>query len=109
MKGLPVSRPAAGVIRIISAWAAATGHRILLTDVRSVDWQALTFSGERHRITLVLEGPSPEVAARELVTFLPEAEFFVAGHIVADIAATLGGQDETSSVSVAIEALTIVE
>ena len=109
MKGLPLSRPAAGLVRAISRQANAIGHRILLTDVRSVDWQSLTFAGERHEIELTLAEPAAPAAALALLDALKDAEFSISGHIVADIAGKLLNEDENRSVSVAIEALTIAE
>ena len=109
MKGLTLSRPAAALVRAISAQAETAGHRILLIEVRSIDWQSLTFTGERHEIVLSVEGPRPLTAARGLLGALQEAEFSIPGHIVADIGGKLLNEDENSSVSVAIEALTIVE
>lgn len=104
-----MSRPAAGLVRAISRQVESNGHRILLTDVRSVDWQSLTFTGERHEIELILTGPNARGAARSLLDRLGDAEFSIPGHIVADIAGSLLNGDENASVSVAIEALTIAE
>lgn len=85
------------------------GHRILLTDVRSVDWQSLTFTGERHEISLTLAKPGAPTAAQALIDALEQEEFSITGHIVADIAGKLEDEDENGSVSVAIDALTIAE
>jgi hypothetical protein len=109
VKALPLSRPAAGLVRSLSKQTEATGHRILLTDVRSVDWQSLTFAGERHKIEVTLVGSDPGNCAQSLLEWLEEAEFSIPGHIVADIAGELLNEDENGSVSVAIEALTIAE
>ena len=109
MKGLALSRPAAGLVRAVSRHADMIGHRILLTDVRSVDWQSLTFTGERHEISLTLAEPAAQSDVRALIDALEQAEYSIPGHIVADIAGNLLNEDENGSVSVAIEALTIAE
>ena len=109
MKRLPLSRPAAGLVRALSRQTEASDHRILLTDVRSVDWQSLTFAGEQHKIAVTLVGSDPGKCAQSLLEWLGEAEFSITGHIVADIAGQLLDEDKNGSVSVAIEALTIAE
>jgi hypothetical protein len=109
VKGLPLSHPAAGLVRAISKRANMLCDRILLTDVRSVDWQSLTFTGERHEIVLTLAMPGAGAAAQGLIDALEREEFSIPGHIVADIAGKLLNEDENGSVSVAIEALTIAE
>ena len=109
MKGLALSRPAAGLVRAISSQADTLGHRIFLIDVRSIDWQSLTFTGERHEISLTLADPATRSDAQGLIDALEQAEYSIAGHIVADIAGKLLNEDENGSVSVAIEALTVAE
>ena len=104
-----MSRAAAGLVKALLAAADDPAHRILLTEIRSVDWQSLTFVGERHELTLRLIGPDAFRLAERLVRLLPDREWCIAGHIVADIAARLAAKDEIGSVSVAIEALTITE
>lgn len=107
MKGLPLSRAASGLVRALLARADKDRDRILLIEVRSVDWQSLTFTGERHVISLRIVGPGPAAAAARLTTGLQEAEFEIAGHIVADIDAKAPEALEDRSVSVVIEALTL--
>lgn len=104
-----MSRAAAGLFRALLARAGNDRDRILLTDVQSTDWQSLTFTGERHVMSLRMTGPSPLDAARRVTERLAEAEFTIAGHFVADIAARPVVMSETGSVSVVIEALTIRE
>ena len=50
-----LSPAAAGLLRGILARSGVDRDRILLSDFRSVDWQSLTFVGERHEIRLRLE------------------------------------------------------
>ena len=50
------------------------------------DWASVTFSGARHRLCLVLEGPGAVGAAADFLARMPELELPIPGHIVADIA-----------------------
>ena len=109
MKGLPLSRAASGLLRALLQRTGEDKHRILLTGIRSTDWQSLTFTGERHVLVLRFVGDQPEALARRLTGGLAEAEFNIPGHIVADIAAGPGVAGENGSVMVVIEALTISE
>ena len=88
MMKLAMSPAAAALLRALLARAGVERDRILLTQFRSVDWNSLTFSGER----------------------LDDAEFAIPGQIVADI--TVAGSPVRSadgSLSIKIEALTVAE
>ena len=103
-----MSPAAAAVVRALLARAAVDRDRILLTDVESVDWQSLTFIGERHRIIMRVTGPSAQDVTDRMTSGIGEAQFDVPGHIVADI--VLVGEvvhDADGSVLVEFEALTI--
>jgi hypothetical protein len=104
-----MSRAAAGLVRSLINRGGAGPDRILLIDVRSVDWQSLTFTGERHAITLRVTGPGSDSTVRLMTDGLADAEFAIPGSIVADIAATPVVNADDASVLVAIEALTISE
>jgi len=105
-----MSAAVAGLLRALLARAAVDRDRILLTELRSTDWQSLIFVGERHRIQLRVAGPDAEDAARRIVTGIEDAEFRIAGHIVADILiAAPPRRDRDGSILVELEALTIVE
>ena len=110
MNRLPMSRTASALLRALICRAQVPSDRILLTDVQSVDWQSLTFVGERHRFELrVIGSRSLEVADR-LCRDLGNAEFSIHRQIVADISTIgdpLGNSD--GSASITIEALTISE
>ena len=107
MKSLAISRAASGLLRALLARVHDDRDRILLININSVDWQSLTFTGERHVLTLRISGPDGNAIAERLVADLGEAEFAISDHIVADIAATSVTSEESGSVLVAIEALTI--
>ena len=110
MMRIPMSNAATALLRALIARAEVPRNRILLTDWRSIDWQSLTFVGERHEIRLRIIGPESPVAAHRLCDGLAEAEFSISGQIVADIA-VLGApaQQADGSTSVSIEALTVAD
>lgn len=110
MMKLCMSPAAAALLRALLGRAGVERDRILLTEFRSVDWNSLTFSGERHSIDLRIPGPDADIIADRLLGGLEDAEFTIPGQIVADIAAagpTKRAPD--GSVTVKIEALTVAE
>lgn len=105
-----MSPAAAALVRGLLARAGVGRNRILLTEVRSVDWQSLTFVGERHRLTLRATGPDADEVVRRMTAGIGDAEFHLPGHIVADVVVTgAAPRDSDGSVSVEFEALTIAE
>jgi hypothetical protein len=82
----------------------------LLSDAHSVDWQSLTFTGERHHIGLRITGLDSRDAVRRMCAGLEDAEFSIPGVLVADIG-VLGAPVAAAdgSTIVTIEALTISE
>ena len=107
---IPMSAAASGLLRALLARAGVPRDRILLTEFRSVDWQSLTFVGERHEIRLRIPGPDADEIAVRLAEGLSDAEFRIPGQFVADIAVV--GEPrlvEDGSIGIDIEALTITE
>ena len=78
--------------------------------MQSVDWQSLTFTGERHLIALRVTGRDSASIVTRMCHGLGNAEFSIPGLIVADIA-VLEGPRRTldGSTCVTIEALTVSE
>lgn len=108
MTRVPMSTAAAALLRALLARAGVAREKILLTDIRSVDWQSLTIVGERHEIAIRIPGPFAAGLAASLCDGLAEAEFAIPGHIVADIVVADGPtQCADGSVSLSIEALTV--
>lgn len=108
MNRIAMSSVASALLRALIARADVPRDRILLTDVHSVDWQSLTFIGERHRFHLRVPGPGSLSIVERMCAGLEDAEFSIPGHIVADI--TTRGQPATGedgSTTVAVEALTV--
>lgn len=110
MMKLAMSTAAAGLLRALLGRAGVDRNRILLTDFRSTDWHSLTMAGERQQIYLRIPGPGAVAVANALTDGLPEAEFAIPGHIVADIAVD-GAMVENpdGSICLTIEALTVEE
>ena len=107
---LALSPAAPGLLRALIARAGIDRDRILLTDFQSIDWQSLTFIGERHEMELRVPGPDAERLARLVTDGLADAEFSIPGQIVADISLELPAiRQSDGSVSLHIEALTIAE
>ena len=110
MMKLAMSPAAAGLLRALISRAGVDRDRVLLTESRSVDWQSLTFVGERHEMELRLSGPNAAAVAVRTMDGLAEAEFVIPGHIVADIGLRHPAeQADDGSVTLRLEALTIAE
>jgi hypothetical protein len=108
MMRMAMSEAASGLLRALFARATVPRDRILLSELRSVDWQSLTFIGERHQICLRIPGPDADAIAQRLTAGIEEAEFDISGHLVADISLAEPPRHNTDgSISVEIEALTI--
>ena len=105
-----MSQAASALIRVMIGRAQVERNRILLTDVHSVDWRSLTFTGERHQIAFRVTGRDSAEVAERMCAGLEEAEFSIPGLIVADIA-TLGSARRApdGATELMIEALTVSE
>ena len=95
MMKVALSPVATGLLRALIARADTHRDRICLIDCQSVDWQSLTFVGERHELTLRVLGPEAAAIAGRLVNGLEDAEF------------ALSCSD--GSIELSIEALTLVD
>jgi hypothetical protein len=108
MNKLSMSNAASALLRALIVRAQVPRDRILLTDVQSVDWQSLTFTGERHRLSLRVTGSDSETAVCRMCDGLEDAEFSIPGILVADIAVTSEPERALDlSTSVTIEVLTV--
>ncbi len=110
MMKLALSPAAAGLLRALIARAGIDRNRILLTQFRSIDWQSLTFIGERHEMEVRIPGPDADLVAARLTDGLADAEFSIPGQLVADIALNRPPTaNRDGSVTLHIEALTIAD
>jgi len=64
---------------------AGTDSSVIATSSRP--WASATFVGARHVVVLRLKGPDNAARAATLADRLPDAEFSITGHIVADACA----------------------
>lgn len=110
MMKLALSPAAAGLLRALIGRAGIDRDRILLTEIRSTDWQSLTFIGERHEMELRVPPPDAKLIASRLTDGLADAEFSIPGQIVADIGLECApSNNRDGSITLHIEALTIFE
>lgn len=108
MNRIAMSPAASALLRCLTGRARVPRDRILLSDVYSVDWRSLTFTGERHELELRIPGPGPLLIVERMCAGLEDAEFSIPGIIVADIA--LAGEPAITpdgSATIRIEALTV--
>jgi hypothetical protein len=105
---IAMSPAATGLLRALIGRARVSRDRILLTEVHTIDWRSLTFTGERHQIELRVPGPNSSEIVERMCAGLEEAEFSIPGQIVADIAVRGSPRLKfDGSTHLTIEALTI--
>jgi hypothetical protein len=110
MMKLALSPAAAGLLRALLARAGIDRNRILLTEFRSIDWQSLTFVGERHEMELRIPAPDADQVVERVTSGLDDAEFEISGQIVADIGLSQPPHHNSDgSSSLWLEALTIAD
>ncbi|WP_126172258.1 hypothetical protein [Altericroceibacterium xinjiangense] len=96
--------------RIRSTLLALAGGRGRITQHTERSWASITFAGSRHEFTLLFEGAEAVEAGEVFVTLLPEHEFDLRKHLVAD--ATVVAVDhrvEPLRMEVTIELLLVEE
>lgn len=102
-----LSCAATQLLRSLIARTGLDPDEIFVGRFRSVDWQSLTFTGERHILVLRLAGADPAGALAGLRDGLAEAEWQLRGHVVADIVIVSESVADDGSIVVGIEALTL--
>ena len=108
MMRMAMSPAASALLRALIRRADCSRDRILLTELCAVEWQSLTFVGERHQLKIRIAGDDAPDLAKRIVDGLADAEFAIPGTIVADIRCDAGPQPSSDgSISLRIEALTI--
>lgn len=93
--------------RVLRAWFAGLGAPVAFEALTSRPWASITFSGERHRLTLNLPGPGAEAAVDAFLDGLAERDFALRGHILADIEAVGVARDADGQLRLQLEALTV--
>jgi hypothetical protein len=91
--------------RALLAGAQAAGCPVTLHASDWTRWASATFAGARHLITL---GGAASPTLDRWVADLPEAEFALRGHLVADLVVA-GMHRRGGAVTIALEALTVEE
>jgi hypothetical protein len=91
--------------RALTAAAGAMGCAVRITEAEMQRWASATFAGAQHRLTLASTA-SPLLDS--WLAALPEAEFNLRGHLVADLTVMRVSRDG-DAVSVALEVLTVEE
>ena len=109
MRGRARSAAATQLLRSLVARSGLDEDRIVVGNLQSVDWQSLTFTGERHEIALRLSGPDARAALALLRDGLADAEWRLSGHVVADILIVGTTAQDDGSIVVEIEALTLAD
>lgn len=74
--------------KLREALLALAGGRGTIVSHREKAWASVTFAGTRHRIELAFDGAEAIAAGELFIAALPEHEFAVPGHLVADAAVT---------------------
>jgi hypothetical protein len=106
-----LSAAGAALLRMLLDRAADDRQRFLLSSWTSVDWQSMTFNGERHRAAFRLTGPDAMQVARRWTDGLEDAEFDLGPtRFLAEIAVSDGPVDHgADGVTLALEALTLAD
>lgn len=71
--------------RLLAALIALAGEDAAIADSGLRPWHSATFVGSRHDVTLWIGGDEAAATADRLAVVLPETEFRLPGHIVADL------------------------
>jgi hypothetical protein len=98
--------PATALIRAVLTLAGGAAQ---LEEHRGTAWASATFTGMRHVMRISLADADGITTGEWLVSILPEHEFKIAGHLVADLAITEVHRREegTPAMMLTIEALTV--
>lgn len=98
--------PASALIRAVLTLARG---QAALEEHRGTAWASATFTGMRHVMRLRFEGDPAIATAGWLGRILPEHEFSISGHLVADIAvaSTHRRHEGTPMLTMVLEALTV--
>ncbi|GAA0652342.1 MAG: hypothetical protein A2792_17300 [Sphingomonadales bacterium RIFCSPHIGHO2_01_FULL_65_20] len=98
--------PATALIRAVLTLAQGEAA---LEEHRGTSWASATFTGMRHVMRVSLSGDEGIRIGEWLAQVLPEHEFRISGHLVADIAVSAVHRrvEGTPAMTLTIEALTV--
>jgi hypothetical protein len=96
----------AAALRLDAGRANADGATVEVVEATGRPWASVTFSGERHRLTLSIKGPSSRPVADAFLNGLAEREIELRGHILAGITC-LADERVHNDVRLHLEALTV--
>ena len=104
-----MSPPVAGteLRRALRSYFEGLGAPVAFESSTSRPWASITFSGERHHLTLCLPGPGAQAAVDAFLDGLAEREFALRGHVLADIEAAGIQRDADGQIRLTLEALTV--
>lgn len=80
-------------LQLLSAVMTLAGDDAELLHHKEQAWASATFSGARHRLALIFPGETAMTAGEAFLEALPEHEFTLPGHIVADAQIVIVEQD----------------
>lgn len=72
--------------RVVEALQAIAEGKTTVLRHTEKSWASITFAGTRHRLVLEFEGEEAVQAGECFIAYLPEHEFAIPGHLVADAA-----------------------
>ncbi|MFC0204876.1 hypothetical protein [Novosphingobium soli] len=81
---LPSPRPRGPWVRLLSQVLALAGPLADFLRHAERPWASATFAGARHALALHFSGEAAMAAGEEFIAALPDHEFALAGHVVAD-------------------------
>jgi hypothetical protein len=108
--GARLSPAATHFLRALLGRAGLAADRVRIRRFRSVDWQSLTFIGERHELTLAIPQPNAAPGADRLRLGLADAEWpLPGGAVVADVVVVRETSEPDGTIVLDLEALTLSE
>lgn len=93
--------------QLLAALEKLAGSSSLIGDVTMRPWCSATFLGAQHSIVLRFDGDLAAQQAEAFAEILPEAQFTLRGHIVADVGAVTVREEVDGGASISLSILTI--
>lgn len=108
---VPAKAPTRGPwLRLLSEVLGLAGPAAEFLSHSERDWASATFSGARHTIALAFEGADAVARGEAFITALPDHEFTVPRHLVADVAvASTEQRQDPPHMVIHVEALVLVD